>query len=146
MGVKINQKEYAYGDIKVFILGAFVLGLKGIEYSTEKVKEHNYGAGREPRGIQHGKRTPKGTLTTTQSDLEALNRAARAKGYKDLLDVDIDVVVSYAPEYSDVITVDVIEGASFSEMPKGMKEGDMSSTHALPFLALNIDYDTTNPY
>ncbi len=146
MGVKINNKEYAFGDIQVFILGAFILGLKGIEYTTKKDKEHNYGAGRSPRGIQHGKRTPSGTLTVTQSEFEALNRAARAKGFKDLLDVDIDIVVSYAPEYSAVITTDVIQGASFSEMPKGMKEGDMSSTHALPFLALDIEYDTTSTY
>jgi hypothetical protein len=55
-------------------------------------------------------------------------------------------VVSYAPKYSNVITTDVIEGVSFSEMPKGRKEGDRSSTHTMPFLALNIDYDTTNPY
>jgi len=144
--IRINKKEYTFGDIRVFVLGAFVLGLKGIEYTTKKEKEAGYGAGRSPRSIQHGKRAASGTLTVSQSELEALNRAARAKGFKDLLDVDIDIVVSYSPEYSDVITTDVIQAASFSEMPKGMKEGDMSSTHALPFLALDVDYDTTNPY
>jgi hypothetical protein len=144
--VKINNKEYAWGDIRVFMLGAFVLGLKGIEYTTKKDKEHNYGAGRNPRSVQHGRRAASGTLTVTQSELEALNRAARAKGFKDLLDVDIDIVVAYTPEHGDVITTDVIQCASFSEMPKGMKEGDMASTHALPFLALDVDYDATNPY
>ncbi len=146
MGVIINNKEYSFGDIQVFMMGGFVMGLKEINYTSKKVKEHNHGAGRNPRGIQHGKRTSDGSLGVTQSNFEALNRAARAKGYKDLLDVDVDIVVSYVPEYSTVITTDVIQCASFTELPKGMKEGDMSSTHTMPFLCLDIDYDTTNPY
>jgi hypothetical protein len=138
--VKINNKEYAFGDIQVFILGAFIMGLKEVTYATKKAKEHNHGAGREPRGIQHGKRTYDGTLGVTFSELTSLNAAARAKGYKDILDPDIDIVVSYKPEFSNVITVHKISGASFSELPHSMKEGDMSSTHAMPFLALDIDY------
>jgi hypothetical protein len=143
----INLREYSYVDIMVFVLGAFVTGLKEISYTTKVAQEPNHGAGREPRGIQRGKRTYEGSWGITQSELESLNRAARAKGFKDLLDLtDINIVVSYAPKYSNVITTDVIHGASFSEMPKGMKEGDMSSTHTMPFLAIDIEYDTTNPY
>lgn len=146
MRVKINNKEYAWGDIQVFVLGRFVLGLKAVEYKTKKEKEANYGAGRDPRSIQHGKRAYEGSITISQSEVEALNRAARAKGYKDILDVDIDLVVSYIPEYSEVITIDHIQCASFSEFPKGMKEGDKMSEHAMPFVCLDIDYDTANPY
>ncbi len=142
----INLREYSYVDIRVFALGAFVTGLKEISYTTKRAQEHLHGAGSEPRSIQRGKRTYEGSWGITQSEVESLNRAARAKGYKDFLDIDLNIVVSYAPKDSNVITTDVIEGASFSEMPKGMKEGDMSSTHTMPFLALNIDYDTTNPY
>ncbi len=142
----INLREYAYVDIQVFVLGAFVTGLKEISYTTKKAKEANHGAGREPRSIQHGKRTYEGSWGITQSEVESLNRAARVKGYKDFLDIDLDIVVSYVPKDSTVITIDVINGATFTEMPKGMKEGDMFSTHTMPFLALNIDYDTVNPY
>jgi len=146
MRVKINQKEYAWGDISVYVLGRFIFGLTAIEYTTKKEKTHRYGAGRNPRSIQHGKRTPEGKWAISQSEVEALNRAARAKGCKDFLDLDIDIVVSYIPEYSDVITIDHIQCASFSELPKGMKEGDANSEHSMPFVCLDIDYDTTNPY
>lgn len=139
----ISLREYGFVDIKVFILGAFILGLKEISYTAKRTQEHNHGAGAEPRGIQRGKRTYEGTLGITQSELESLIRAAKAQNYEDILDLDIDIVVSYAPKYSNVITVDRIVGASFSEQPKGMKEGDMSSTHSLPFLAQKIDYDVT---
>lgn len=139
--VTINQQEYAYGDIQVFMWGRFITGLKGIDYKTKKDKEPRYGAGRNPRGIQHGKRAYEGTITVYQSELIAMNRAARQKGYKDLLDCEIDIVVSYTPETTLPMTVDRIIGASFSEFPKGMKEGDMNSEHALPFVALNIEED-----
>jgi hypothetical protein len=134
-------------DIQVFFLGAFITGLKEISYTSKVAQEHNHGAGRQPRSIQRGKRTYEGSLGITQSEIESINRAARAKGFKDMLDlVDLDIVVCYAPKYSNVITTDVIHGISFSEMPKGMKEGDMSSTHTLPFLAVDIEYDAANPY
>lgn len=139
MSVKINNKEYAFGDIQVFVLGAFILGLKEITYTPKKAKEHNHGAGREPRSIQHGKRTYEGTLGVTFSEMTALNLAARAKGYKDILDLDFDIVVSYAPEYSSVITVHKISAASITELPHGMKEGDLSSIHSMPYLALDVD-------
>lgn len=70
-----------------------------------------------------------------------MNRAARAKGYKDILDPEVEILVSYIPEDSAAITIDRIVCASFSEIPAGMKSGDLNSEHALPFVALDIDYD-----
>lgn len=49
--------------------------------------------------------------------------------------------MSYIPEDSAAITIDRIVCASFSEIPAGMKSGDLNSEHALPFVALDIDYD-----
>ena len=72
-----------------------------------------------------------------QSELEALERTAQANGYNSLLDVDFDIVVSYSTD-NGVITVDKICRASITEMPKGMKQGDFYSEHALPFIALDI--------
>ena len=53
----------------------------------------------------------------------------------------MDILISYIPEDSTAITVDQIICASFSELPSGMKAGDMKSEHAMPFVALDIDYD-----
>lgn len=143
MAIVVNEQEYAFGDIKVFMWGRFITGLRGVEYKTKKDKEVIYGAGRDPRGIQHGKRGYDGTITITQSELIAMNRAAREKGYKDILDCEIDFVVSFTPEALIPITMDQVIGASFSEFPKGMKQGDMLSEHAMPFVALNIEEDIT---
>lgn len=139
--VKINEKEYAWGDITVVIFGRPVTGITGIEYKTKKAKEAKFGAGREAKSIQHGKREVEGTITLMQSEFTALNQAARQKGYKDILDVDFDILVSYMDGVA--ITTDRIVCASISELPSGMKEGDMQSEHALTFLALDVDYDVT---
>lgn len=138
--VVINRREYAYGDIAVYAFGQNIGGLRGINYKLSKSKEYVRGAGRNPRGIQHGERSAEGTLTILQSELDAMNRTAQAKGYNDLLDVDFDIVVSYVMD-SGVVTTDKIHMASIRELPKGMKAGDQFSEHALPFIALDIEYD-----
>lgn len=38
MRTVINQKEYAYGDIRVYVFGQFVAGLRGIEYKPTKTR------------------------------------------------------------------------------------------------------------
>lgn len=138
MRVRINQREYAYGDLDVYLFGQRVAGLRGIDYKSSRNKDYARGAGRQPRGIQHGEDSYEGTLTILQSEYEALNRTARAKGYKSLLDVDFDIVAVYATE-NGVISVDKISCVSVKELPKGMKMGDLHSEHALPFIALDIE-------
>lgn len=138
--MKINNKEYAWGDVSVVLFGKPVVGCTAIEYKSKKAKEAKFGWGRNAKSIQHGKREHEGTLTIMQSELIALNQAARLKGYKDILDVDFDLIVSYLSD-NGIITTDKISCASISELPSGLKEGDMQSEHALPFIALDIDYD-----
>lgn len=135
----INQQEYAYGDVTVWLFGQPVAGLRGIDYKISQTKGYVRGMGNSPRGIQHGERSVEGTLTILQSEFDALNRSAREQGYKDLLDVTFDIVVSYGNADSTV-TIDKICGASITELPKGMKSSDMFSEHALPFMALDVEY------
>lgn len=139
--IKINNREYDWGSIAVVMWGRLIIGITGIEYKTKKVKEAKHGAGRDAKSIQHGKRECEGTLTLMQSEVIAMNQAARAKGYKDLLDVDVDIIVTYSAGFA--VTVDKITCASFSENGKGMKEGDLQAEISLAFIALDIDEDIT---
>ena len=134
--VKINGKEYAWGDIKIIMWGRPVVGATAIDYKLTKEKKLLRASGYYAKGIQHGQRAAAGTLTTTQSEIIAMNRAARAKGYKDILDPEVEILVSYIPEDSAAITIDRIVCASFSEIPAGMKSGDCcqapgSASHGL---------------
>ncbi|MEI3154331.1 MAG: hypothetical protein V8S95_03930 [Odoribacter sp.] len=116
------------------------VGITGIEYKSKKAKDVKHGWNvTEP--IEHGKRGYEGAVTLMQSELIALNQAARAKGYKDILDVDFDIIVTYEADL--VVTADKICCASLSELPSGTKEGDAQAEISLPFVALDVEYDTT---
>lgn len=138
--IRINQIEHSWGDILIWVAGQPIYGCRGVSYNKKKEKQHLHAAGRDPRAIQHGKRTPDGDVTLIQSAVAAMNRAARAAGYRDFLDVDADIVVTYLSE-DKVLSADRIVCASFSEIPKGMKEGDPYMEITLPFLCLDIIED-----
>lgn len=135
--MSFNSKEYTYCDITVFVLGRPIGGLRGIEYKSKKNKEALFGAGRKARSIQHGKREYEGTLTILQSEIIALDRAAKEAGYEDCLDLDFDIVVTYLSA-NGIVTTDKMVQASITEAPHGMKEGDLNMETALPFICLDI--------
>lgn len=141
MALLINNKEYAWGDIAVTLWGRPVLGITGIEYKAKQKKEARRGMGRKAKSIQYGEEEYEGTLTIMQSELIALNQAAKTKGYKNILGTDLEIVVSY--QAGLIVTVDKICCASFTELPMSMKEGDLQAEIALPFVAMDIEYDIT---
>ena len=105
MKIRINGKEYDWGTIKIIMWGRPVVGATSVDYKLTKAKEALYAAGRYAKGIQHGQRAASGTLTLLQSEIIAMNRAAREKGYKDILDVDVDILISYIPEDLSLIHI-----------------------------------------
>lgn len=136
--LNFNSKEYTWSDLSVSMLGRTVTGIRGIEYKKKMTKEALYAAGGRPRSIQHGKREYEGSLTLLQSELIALNRAAKEKGYEDIMDVEFDVVASYVAGDDNIVT-DRIVNVSISELPRTLKEGDLYMEVALPFIALDVE-------
>lgn len=135
-----KSNEYAWKDVQAVVLGRTIGGLRGVEYKTKHQKEVLFGAGQKGRSVQRGKKEYEGTITLLQSELIALNRAAQEKGYDDITDVDFDLVVSYMPE-GGVVTTDKILNISITELPHGIKEGDLYQEHALAFIALDLEYN-----
>lgn len=137
-----DSKEYAWIDVKVILMGKDVGGLRGISYKAKRQTEALYAAGKKARGIQRGKKEYEGTITLLQSELIALNNAAKQKGYDDISDIEFDAVVAYAPE-GGVISTDMIIGVAVTEVPSEMKEGDLFQEIALPFIALDVEYNVS---
>jgi hypothetical protein len=133
-----NSREYAWSDIKTVILGREVTGIRAVDYKIRHQKERLYAAGRKPRSIQWGKKEYEGTITLLRSELIALDNAAKAKGGDDATDIDFDMIVSYIPRNSAIISTDKILQASITEIPKAAKEGDLFLETALPFIALDV--------
>lgn len=135
-----NTKEYAWIDVNVVLLGKPVAGLRGIEYKSKRQKEALYATGKKARGIQMGRKEYDGTITVLQSELIAMQAAAKAKGYDDVTDLEFDVIVTYMSE-SGIVQTDKVVNASITEAPNNMKEGDLYSEHALPFIACDVEYN-----
>ena len=133
-----NSKEYAWIDVTLVMLGKPVTGLRGIEYKMKRQKEALFATGKKARGIQLGKKEYEGTITVLQSELIAMQTAAKAKGYDDVTDLEFDAIVSYVPE-SGVVQTDKIVNLSIMEAPYGMKEGDLFQEIALPFIACDVE-------
>lgn len=135
-----DSKEYAWIDVKVILMGKEVGGLRGIAYKSKRQTEALYAAGKKARGIQRGKKEYEGTITLLQSELIALNNAAKQKGFDDISDIEFDAVVAYAPE-GGVISTDMVIGIAVTEVPNEIKEGDLYQVIALPFIALDTEYN-----
>ena len=131
----INTKEYEWSSVKAIVGGRVVTGLRSVKYTKKQEKEALYAAGDKPHAIQRGNKSYEGTIGLLQSELEALELAAGG----DALDVQMDIVVSYGnPSKGDVIVTDLIKGVEFTEIPKGMSQGDKFAEIELPFIAMDI--------
>lgn len=135
-----SSKQYAWVDITVVLLGKSVTGLRAIEYKSKRQKEVLFATGKKGLGIQMGKKEYEGTITVLRSELIAMNAAAKAKGYDDVTDLEFDIIVSYISE-TGVVQTDKVINASITEAPNSIKEGDLYSEHALPFIACDVEYN-----
>ena len=135
-----NTKEFSWIDVNVVLLGKPVTGLRGIEYKSKRQKEALFATGKKARGIQQGKKEYEGTITDLQSELIAMQAAAKQSGYDDITDLEFDIIVSYMSE-SGVFQTDKVVNASVTEAPNSIKEGDLYSEHALPFIACDVEYN-----
>lgn len=135
-----NSKEYAWIDVTVVVLGVEVKAIRGVEYKTTRATEALYAAGKYARGIQRGRKEVSGTLTLLQSALIAMNDAANVAGFNDVTDIEFDMIVSYARASGGKITTDRIRQCAVTESVNSIKEGDLYSEHALPFIACEVEY------
>lgn len=136
-----NSRECEFADIKVSILGKECTGLRGITYDYEQEKEYVYGQGNKPRSIQRGNVKPGGTLMLLKSDVDDLNTAARAAGYKNIVHVPgklVNVTVVYQKDDGDPIKTDILLNVEFTKISDGQKQGDKFKEVELPFLFLDI--------
>lgn len=137
---QINGREYEWADISVIVGGVSIAGFRAVSYKREREKEAMFAKGRKAHSIQSGNESVTGSITFTQSQLEALEVAVGG----NLLTAKVDIVVAYGAELnatsvaSAAISTDIIVGAEFTEYEKGMSQGDKFMEIPMPFLALDI--------
>lgn len=140
----INGRQYEWADISLILGGRDVTGIRGIKYKESQEKEALYGKGNKPLSIQKGNRAYEGEITLTQSELETLKLFAKQQtGRSSILGLNLNAVVCYGnPFKGDAMITDRLFGIQFTEEEKSMTQGDKSMEISLPFICLDIDYQT----
>ena len=130
-----NSKEFEWSNVRIFMLGRFVTGVRGISYTMKQEKEYIYGSGSDPRAIQTGNKSYEGEIKLLQSELEAMIKRSPDK---NILSLRFDIVVSYAADGSLDLVTDILKLCEFTEVPKTLNQNDKFMEVSLPIMFLGI--------
>ncbi|MDO5608257.1 MAG: hypothetical protein Q4G08_07380 [Capnocytophaga sp.] len=130
-----SSKQYAWCDISIAFGGRIVNGVTEVEYTEKKEKEFLYGRGCKPHGIVGGNVSYEGKISLWQSELEAMTRDATEQ---NILRLSFDIVIAYVPKDGGQMVTDVLKGVEFSEVKKGIKQGDKNMIVELPIMFLDV--------
>lgn len=131
-----DSKQYSWCDISIAFWGRILIGVTEVEYTEKREKSLLYGRGCKPHGVAAGNRSYEGKMSLWQSELEAMTRDASSK---DLLGLSFDLVVSYVPLDGGQIVTDILRHVEFTEVKKGMKQGDKNMIVELPIIFIDVD-------
>jgi len=131
-----DSKQYAWCDISIAFGGRILIGVTEVEYAEKREKVLLYGRGCKPHGVAAGNYSYEGKMSLWQSELEAMTRDAPSK---DILGLSFDLVVSYVPLDGGQIVTDILRHVEFTEVKKGMKQGDKNMIVELPIIFIDVD-------
>lgn len=138
----INGHQHAWADIRVNILGRTLTGIIGIDYDDESDAEFYHGAGRHVVAFGNGNIKATCKIKIYKYELDALIAAAKAKGIKNIQDIDFfDIVVTYQETKDAEETTDIIRNCKFKKVPKGAKQGDTKFEVDVDLLCSHIDWN-----
>ncbi len=130
-----SSKQYSWCDMSVVFGGRIIEGITAVEYTEKKEKDFLYGRGCKPHSIVGGNRSFEGKLTLWQSELEAMTRDASSN---DVLALEFDVTISYVPSDGGQIVTDILKNVQFTEVKKGMNQGDKNALIELPVIFTDV--------
>jgi hypothetical protein len=136
-----NSRECEFADIKIGFLGREWTALREISYDYEQEKELIYGQGNKPRSVQRGNVKTTGKLVLLKSEVDEMNDAAVAAGWKNLVHIPgrlINITVVFQKDDGDPIRTARLIAVEFSKFGDGMKQGDKFKEVELPFLYLDL--------
>lgn len=134
-----TSEEYSWSDIEMTMLGRVVIGFRKISYTEKQTKTNIYARGNKPVARTRGNKEYEGSVMLLQSEVESL-QAELAAG-KSLNDIGpFDITVSYAPASGNIKT-DILKACEFTEITKGMSQGDSNMEIELPIIIGDIDYN-----
>lgn len=138
-----STKECAWAQTEMKILGRTIVGIRGFEFEAAKEKEYLRGAGSKPIDIQDGDESFPGTLKLLKYEVDMLNEAAIAAGYRSLLDVPheaVTITCVYKKNIAEGSKTISAFGIAFTSLKYTIDAGGKFTEVPLPFLAMDIQF------
>lgn len=139
--INIRSSECAWHNCDVKVFNRSITGLRGFEFTKEVEKEQLYGAGQHAIDITEGNVKCSGSITVLGFEADAMNAAAQAAGYDDILSVPHEAIVitaTYRKTAMDPITRKVARGVAFTNLPESLQQGAKNREVQLPFVCMDI--------
>lgn len=133
-----DSKDCEWADMTVMIAGATLTKIRGLKYKATKEKQLLHAAGDEPISIQGGNRVYDGQIKVLKGALDDMNRAARAAGGDDILDLQFDIVITYKPKGTRALQTDTLIGVEVKDFEKGWEQGAKSMDVTLPIVFMKL--------
>ena len=133
-----DTKECEWADMQVLIAGFRIAKFTAIRYKYSKNKEAIYGEGDEAQGIQSGNRAGEGEIKVYKGALDDMNRAAKAAGGLDALDLEFDIIVTYRAKGARKLQIDTLTGVQFKDFEKGWEQGSVKMDITMPIIFLRL--------
>ncbi|MDV6170233.1 hypothetical protein R1T16_17485 [Flavobacterium sp. DG1-102-2] len=126
-----STKQYGWKDLAIAYGGRILDGITEVEYTAAQEKDVLRGRGADPHAVLRGNKTYSGKITIWQSELEAMTRDAPNK---DILALNFTTTVTYVPADGGQAVTDILLNCEFTEVKKGLKQGDKNMLVELPFI------------
>lgn len=135
-----DSREYSWKEVKVYISGTYVVGIRAVMDNSESDDEHLYAAGDQPISIQSGNQKPSGEIKLLQSEVNKLEEAATAAGFNSPLEVrGFDIVCVYAPVGTQRLRTRTYKFVKFGSYSMKLDQGEKFMEVTIPFLCLGIE-------
>jgi hypothetical protein len=134
-----SSKEIAWVDMKLYLEGKKIAKITNVKYTKKKAKEALHAEGDEPHSIQSGNVDYTGEMEVYKSAVDQMNDAAQAVGYNDITDLsELIIVIEYKAGRNRPLRMDTLSGVEFTDLEKGIAQGDKSMKVKLPFVFLQL--------
>lgn len=137
-----STDEYAWKDVKLFMGGRPISGIRGVKFGVERTMTDIYASGDKPHTRTKGNKKYAGEIKLLQSEAEALiDSAKQLYGPKaDPTDMTFDATVSFAREVTDRIRTHQLFSVDITKFEMGMEQDDPNMEITLPIMIGDIEW------
>lgn len=134
----INNNRYSWASVRTTINGIYIPDITAIEYSREREKELDYGAGYKPKGKIYGKEKCTAKITLNMEVVQKLREIAIPFGGSIVDLPEFIITVSFLPNIGLPLVTHTLIGCEFLKDTVKSAVGDKDMNVELELIVMDI--------